>query len=453
MGVAWALFTLTFNGLDPDFFWHVRTGVLRLAGERPDLADPYSWTAAGRFWLDHEWLGEEAWAWVLDRTGMGGLLMLHRLALVAMWAVLMGVARLAGSRWGAAALLALGAMLLLEPWYLARLQLVTGFGLAFTVGGLVAWQAGKARAWWALPYAAGVGLWANLHGGGAIAGPLSLTLALGAELVAPRETRPKLRPLVAATVAGWAALFCNPMGPGLPAFAVATLVDPNLRAMNAIINEWHSFNPAKPLADLYLAWTAALAALVLLVRPRVSPGLGVVALAWLVMGFVAYRNIPLGAIATLPVLAIAMANSGKRAAIAASGLYALAALLVHPNVGIFGGGATRQALPSSPALAALKQDAASHHLLNFYNWGGEIILVSPEAKVFIDGRQYLYGLQTNLDYVRLASAAPGYPALLKQRGIDRVCFPPHAPLVMALRQDPTWHVQFEDTSAVILTRQ
>ncbi len=43
--------------VDPDFWWHLRTGRLIVESGIP-RHDPFSWTAAGKAWVTHEWLSE-----------------------------------------------------------------------------------------------------------------------------------------------------------------------------------------------------------------------------------------------------------------------------------------------------------------------------------------------------------------------------------------------------------
>src|SRR5258708_23347536 len=44
--------------VDPDMWWHLKTGELILSTHRWATTDPYSYTSAGAPWLASEWLGE-----------------------------------------------------------------------------------------------------------------------------------------------------------------------------------------------------------------------------------------------------------------------------------------------------------------------------------------------------------------------------------------------------------
>lgn len=449
-----------FGGADPDFFWHVRTGALYLLGARPDLADPYSWTAAGRYWLDHEWLAEVIWAKV---TALGGLGAVHALQ-VGLLALLVGlvyrVARGEGAGPLAAATGALGVLSLAFPWWLPRLQVVSGLGLAALLHLVQRFYAGRAGP--LLPVAVGLVMlaWANLHGGGAMAGAVSLTIVLAVEALARRKT-PGLPWLAAACGAAWVALLLTPAGVRLPVFALAVLLDPRLGTMNAMIYEWHAFNPAGRLDQLYAVWMVGLVAAGLLARRLPRPAWLALGVAWLLMGIEANRNMPLAAIATTPLLAGFLATwpdwPPVRRRVGAAGLALATALFVVCHPVFTPGRASFTDLgftTASPAsLAALGSKARGRKLLNWYSWGGQIIDAAlPGVRVFIDGRQYVYGLDVNRDYFVMAGAHPGYEALLAHYGIDAAFFPRGWPLATILAGRPGWHVAYHDASAVLLLR-
>src|SRR5262249_28959330 len=43
---------------DPDYWWHLKTGELILHNHAVPRTDPFSYTAAGKHWVAHEWLSE-----------------------------------------------------------------------------------------------------------------------------------------------------------------------------------------------------------------------------------------------------------------------------------------------------------------------------------------------------------------------------------------------------------
>src|ERR1700683_4789723 len=59
--------------VDPDMWWHIRTGELILATHRWATTDPYSYTAAGAPWMSCEWLGDVFFAVAYRLGGLRGL--------------------------------------------------------------------------------------------------------------------------------------------------------------------------------------------------------------------------------------------------------------------------------------------------------------------------------------------------------------------------------------------
>ncbi|MBU6428888.1 MAG: hypothetical protein KGR26_07760, partial [Cyanobacteria bacterium REEB65] len=64
----WAWYVLTTRGVDGDYAWHLLAGRLMLAGHPVFTADPFSWSAPGKPWVDHEWFSEILLA-ASDRAG------------------------------------------------------------------------------------------------------------------------------------------------------------------------------------------------------------------------------------------------------------------------------------------------------------------------------------------------------------------------------------------------
>src|SRR5260370_10830071 len=62
----------SFN-VDPDLWWHIKTGELILSTHRWATTDPYSYTAKGMPWMSCEWLGDLVFAAVYRVEGLRGL--------------------------------------------------------------------------------------------------------------------------------------------------------------------------------------------------------------------------------------------------------------------------------------------------------------------------------------------------------------------------------------------
>ena len=72
--LAFGLFAMAARGmLDPDIWWHLRTGQLIVHSHHLFHADPYSFTRSGQPWVNHEWLFDVL-AFALFRVAGAGAL-------------------------------------------------------------------------------------------------------------------------------------------------------------------------------------------------------------------------------------------------------------------------------------------------------------------------------------------------------------------------------------------
>src|SRR5260370_10622572 len=148
---------------DPDLWGHVRFGQAVLAGHHLVLHDPYSYTAPGHLWRNHEWLTEIVMALVYNALGVVGL-KLWKFACTTSTIVLvsLGMAE-TGATPGIQLNSLLVAAVALMPQMEFRPQIFT-FALFAAMLLLLAHHnyRGSAPLWLAIPIMA---LWGNLHGG------------------------------------------------------------------------------------------------------------------------------------------------------------------------------------------------------------------------------------------------------------------------------------------------
>ena len=228
--------------LDPDMWWHLRTGQAILSDGIPKQ-DIFSFTVPENEWIAHEWLSEVV-MWLGYRVaGLSGL-MLFFAGIVAgtFWLVYL---RCAGRPYLAAVVVLLAALATAPVWG-ARPQL---FNMLFTaafvylVEGYKAGQLSR-RALWLLPVL--TLFWANLHSGYLLGIALLLTYVAGESLGRLLSSRDKgavdwspvgwlfLMTLIAFLVAA-----INPNGPTLWTYPFFTL---GSHAMQSYIQEWQSPN-------------------------------------------------------------------------------------------------------------------------------------------------------------------------------------------------------------------
>jgi tetratricopeptide (TPR) repeat protein len=115
---------------------------------------------------------------------------------------------------------------------------------------------------------------------------------------------------------------------------------------------------------------------------------------------------------------------------------------------------TESSLYPKAGLRYLQALEAGPRVLNFYNWGGYIMLHAPEYKVLIDGRaNTLYSEKLYNDYVAMIGSADGLSARLALYAPDVALLPvgANSPVNALLRPELGWHLIYSDeVSAVLL---
>lgn len=469
----WVLYVSTLKGVDGDYYWHLLAGRLMLAGHPPFTVDEFSWTAAGRPWFDHEWLGEVALARVWALGGMAAAKSAYAALMVGWYLLVLAVFVRAGSPLAPASWGALATCLTAQTALWPRMQGFSLLGLTATVLLLQAWWGDDARqrprrlAPWAIAaYAGGVALWANLHGGGAIAGPASCAIVLAAEAgrAAVRRTPARdLRDLAIATALSWLALLANPRGWRLLAFSASPLLDPAISAMNAQIPEWRPFALSDPMCRHVALWALAIVAMLALTRTRPRASMAALAIAWALLGAHSRRQLALAAIVLAPIAGMALEAASRAVGRSARSWRAGAALAIGVVLTIGPAIADRLVngpldtglrFPSKAAIRAAVSLAPGRRMLNLYDWGGELLEAGyPELKDFVDGRQYPFGRALNAAHDRMIGAEPGWRRALARYGIDMVVAPPDVPLAGKLEHRADWAIAFADRTAVVLVKR
>src|ERR1700685_1103751 len=64
------------NVIDPDVWWHLRTGEYITEYKTIPHTDPFSYTVAGKPWVAHEWLTELGMYELQHHAGFGALIIL-----------------------------------------------------------------------------------------------------------------------------------------------------------------------------------------------------------------------------------------------------------------------------------------------------------------------------------------------------------------------------------------
>jgi MFS family permease len=417
---------------EPDVWWHLRTGD-RLRQTFDLVAPDPSAPLAAHDYTATQWLPEIVASAAYSVAGMGGVLWLRTLAILAMVLVVFLTARRYAGRLPSAVtagIVLIGAGAGLNP----RPQLVSF--VLFAVA-LHAWLGmvtdGRPR-WWLVPvfwvWGCSHGLWFFGLGLGA------MFLAAIAIDPASRLPWPAWRRLLALWGACLVAVALTPLGPRL-------LLSPFQVAQNAslIADEWK----ATPLNNVF-AWAAlgqvALCVVVWAVRPRRRPlwqyallGFSLFCVLWM------WRLVPLGSIAAAPLVASVLQDlvgarresfsRGERRTLAV----AMAALLAVGAVVGATAGARAAAYPGSMQAFdhQLDQLPAGSVVLDDFGVSGWMLWAHPDLTPVADLRGEIYDTHYLLEYRDALKAQPGWQGFVHQTSPTVALLATDSPLSDALR--------------------
>jgi hypothetical protein len=451
-----SIFTFDLNRpTDIDFWWHLRTGQLIAESGAVPRVDPFSFTAAGRPWVAHEWLWELGVFRLYRLGGYRAAVLLSAIIVTLAYTVLYRLLRRLGANEIAAAGLVLWAAFLGLPNLGVRPREFTFLFFAIFLDRLYRYRAGESGQLWLLPLL--MPLWANLHGGFVFGLGLLGLFALSETVAWLASGRPAPRRLWAVTLVAILATGVHPLGPRVllyPLDYYRGAQNPSFQS----VTEFASPNFHEP---LNLVFAAGLVALMLLPGTR-DLGSGTDALlvsVFTLQALVSRRQVILCALVLPPVLVRravarfrfvrALAPTRLPRIVSQLNVVLLAALLAGATA--FVARQTTIQLGMEPRTDELPVAGArfiqENHLpdpvFNHQPWGGYLIHEwYPERRVFIDGRIDMYGNPVVDAYVQVAGVKPQWADILDRYGIQTVLIPKDSPLAAVLRADPHWQRLF-----------
>jgi len=448
--------------VDNDFWWHLRTGDVIVHGGIP-RHDPFSWTAAGKRWVTHEWLSEALIYAVESALGYAGNALLFDAVAIASVLIMYRCARAMGAGTRPLVVVLLVAALVLRMFITVRPQLFTWLFLAVFISLLVREDgATTSRRAWLLPPL--MALWANLHLGFVYGEAVVGCWLLSRVIARLGDPSVRLGEPALVTLGCVAAAMLTPAGPPLLLYPLRYLTDGH--ETQAHVAEWQRPNPLN-VFRLPIFIVAAALALALISRHRPRPFLVLVSALFIALSMQAVRNAPFAALVALPVVGVAASrrwprfgrDTGVRIPIALALLFPAISggLVVAGSLGP-GSGTASLLRPSErqyPGAAIAYADAhlRGERVLNYYDWGGYQTWKAPALPVAIDGRTDFYGDALMKDYFTMIWTGNGWEALLDAYGVDAVLLPAQNQLVEQLRDDPSWAVTFEGAQAVVIERR
>lgn len=461
---------------DPDLWGHIVFGRGVLSSGHLTRLDPYSYSAAGHVWNDHEWLTEVVLAWCYGTMGVIGLKLMKFLCTAAT-IVLIAMAQ---AETGApettqfviliTTAVALGAQMQFRP------QLFTFTFLAATLWMLARDNYGRrARLWLVVPMMV---LWVNFHGGFFI-GLVTLAIYTGVatlrDLIEGRGRGHGLR-LAAITVAAAAATIATPYG--IENWrAVTHTLDNSLT--RKLVLEWeplwfvmrastHSAPSAWLLYAVVLGLMGALAVTFALTPRGGDLPLVAVAALMIAAAFTSVRNMALAVIAVSGPLTrhaeLTAARWRARPAAASAAplrqhrvnqiVMTVIAVALMIDTGLFSPRLAEGIRYPAGAVAFMKARGLGGNLLCDFNWGEYLIFhVAPRSRVFIDSRYDLvYPPNVIRDYAEFYFGLPGANRVIDSYPHDLVLIPPDSSAwrVMTARRD--WRLIYRDRDAGLFAR-
>lgn len=477
--LALAFFQFSENTADPDLWDHVMVGEhIILTGQVPHV-EPYSWTARGTPWINHELLAEIALGAAHLLAGGTGILLLKMLVGFCAFglALHLGAGSLAWPERAVAWTVAATAVVEISFGFAPRPQIFTALGVALELWLLR--QVARGKTGWAVALPVLFALWVNTHGGvlAGIAILIVSAVAMTGQLW--RERFPMtlepvspsaVRAMWLAALVGPFALLINPYGFALIRWTISGVIWLHHRPE---LEEWHPTELNWDHAAFFILMVLAFAGFALSRRPRALWEMAVCAgLAFFALR--SARNTPLFAIAALafvpPHLAdvlVRYRNSfGRIPEISRHPLArrGLAVLLALTTAGIVMSTFTlhkehpltievpKDEYPVS-AIQFMQQHDLRGNLLDFFDWGEMCLWELPHCAPSLDGRwETCYPRDLIPEHWKFYNGEPVDKKILDIDKADLALLPVNLAGAAKLAKERGWTAVYFDGLAVVLVR-
>jgi hypothetical protein len=451
----------SFN-VDPDLWWHIKTGELILSTHRWATTDPYSYTAKGMPWMTCEWLGDVVFAAVYR---IGGLRGLEALLVVLAGAVILALYAFATLRCGnsKAGFVAAAVLLTLaNASFNLRPQMLGYLFLILTLIALERFRQGKQRAVWMLPVL--FMLWINSHGSWIIGlGVVALYIACGlvsfqvGSLEAQRWSRSERLRLETVFMLSLAAVAVTPYGARLAAYPFT--VASSLPISVANILEWQVMPFNLPGGKIFLVLVLGFFLAQMAFRLSWHAYEILLFLFGTAMACLHVRFLLLFVPFFAPLMATILArwapayNKTKDQYLIN---FALMAGIVIAVVHYFPSRSdmNKRVADQFPvqALAYMQQHSVPGPLFNSYGFGG--YMVEAGYKTFIDGRSELFEQTGVLNaYMHITMLKPGAMQVLNGYGIRACLLQRDEPLSTVLASMPDWQKVYSDNVSALYVKR
>ena len=428
--------------LQNDTWWHLRAGEEMWSRRAVILVDEFSFTAAGRYWPNHEWLSEVFMYLAFAAGGLRGLTLLAAgcvtLAIALSWRLMRGTSA------AKLLLMALGTTSLVLVW--APRPHVFTLVLLMSVLHLA-----LRRLYWPLPLLFAV--WANLHGGVALGLVALGGIALSDGYLFGVSRALRLGPWIGLC---FVATLLTPLGVDL----WRTIPESINKSVANGISEWRP--PQVGLRDLGFWLTAALFLAVLARRWKTlttpeTHALPVVAVLLLPLALRYSRNITPFVLVALPALSqmiqwpsslTAQHRGRERRGVNAVLACAFLAAGVTLVLKTWAGPSPRLKWQpvSLPVLEGVR--TCDGRLYNRFDDGGYLIWFARHVPVFVDSRQDPYPLEFLQEHLHNEQTGE-FKSVFAKYGITCAFLPRLSPTAISLQANG-WRVTASDEQWLVL---
>lgn len=474
---------------EPDFGWHLRTGLDLLAqGWQLPATDPYSHTMPDWPWVEHAWLTDILLGLIyrdLGTAGGLGVILLFSAVIIGACLVAGSVAPVARRYQLVSSIMILWVAL---PFIGARTQMITLLGMAVVMRLCEGARTGQIARLWGLPPL--FLLWANLHGGFTAGLVLLGLIIIGSAVVRLLVTvRPDWERRIDEPIMSWALIqrltfftglagvltLANPYGYRLYQEIVTSLAD---QQMIEQLHEWQPISLTLVAGWRYAIYLVGLGLAAACWYRRVEPVRCLALAFFLVMALKHMRNIPLFLLVSLPLCAQLLEAGAnqllrwlpvavrfpKQSLLTLTAGVALVLVMLGTDhlQGVLLAGldpATFFRGTQYPIEAVQwvqsHRDQVGTKLYNDYGHGGFLLWWLPGEKIFIDGRMPAWKIKNRqifADYVALNHWNPPALGVLDKYRVDWLLAIRGSSLEQAISHAEGWRGLYEDAKVGIYVR-
>jgi hypothetical protein len=450
--------------VDPDLWWHIKIGQNILATHHWPTTDPFSFTVAGNPWIAYEWLGDVLLGTVARFGGLLGLeILLFGLAsavTLALYAY--GTLR---SRNSKAGFISAGVLCSLAfASFSLRPQMLGHFFLVLTLIALERFRQGKQRVAWFLPPL--FLIWINTHGSWVIGlGVMFVFLASGfvefhwGSIQAQCWSRAERIRLEAILLLSLATIPCTPYGTRLAAYPFTVASNLPLNVGNIL--EWQPMPFNIVGGKLFLAIVLGFFVAQLLSPLTLRLSEVILLFGGIVMACLHVRFLLLFVPFAAPIFAVVLARWLPPYDRKKDRPILNAVLMIAAAVAMVRYFPTRADLEKVVARAFpvraveyLRQHPVPGPMFNSYGYGGYLVGMLPEQKVFIDGRGDLYeDAGVFGEYLELSDLKPAAFQVLRAHNIQSCLLDNKEALATVLAVQPDWEKRYADGVSVLFVRR